>query len=538
MSPKKTRASNTPPRLLHVGLAILALLLTASPSFAAGPRPQSLQEGPSPAQADRPDATCPPDGQCFADVPSDNVFYAFVNRIYQQDLVTGYPCGGPNEPCDPEGRPYYRPVNNVTRQQMAKFIDNARILPQIHMDVASGTAPIYSRNAAGNAIAAYSTSGQALVALSQSQSAIYAQTGTASGVYGLATGAGGIGLQGVGPTGVRGVGSAGPGVRGEGSTSSDGVYGTTSGSNLYAGVEGLSTGTNGKGVMGRADSGALAAGVYGSSANGFGVYGSGPNTYGVGGFSTSGTGVYGQTSSASDYGVYGNNTAAGSGVYGYSPGGTGVRGSSATGYGVSGFSTSGIGVSGATNGSSQNDYGIYGVAFSPAKAGQFFGDVDVNGTLSKSAGSFKIDDPLDPANKYLYHSFVESPDMMNIYNGNVTTDSNGDATVQLPDWFEPLNRDFRYQLTPIGQFAQVMVSSEIKGNYFSIKTDKPNVKVSWQVTGIREDPYANAHRIPVEQDKLGDDQGKYLHPTEWGQPASLGIDYTRLQANGLTAPNP
>jgi hypothetical protein len=114
--------------------------------------------------------------------------------------------------------------------------------------------------------------------------------------------------------------------------------------------------------------------------------------------------------------------------------------------------------------------------------------------------------------------------MMNVYNGNITTDSNGDATIQLPDWFEPLNRDFRYQLTPIGQFAQAMVSSEIKDNHFSIKTDKPNVKVSWQVTGIRQDPYANAHRIPVEEDKTGDDQGKYLHPTEWGQPASMGID--------------
>jgi hypothetical protein len=524
-----------------VGLTTLALFLITSPAFAAGPQPNLTGDDPAgtPAsiQSDRPNATCPPDGQCFADVPPDNVFYAFVNRIYQQDLVTGYPCGGPNEPCDPEGRPYYRPVNNVTRQQMAKFIDNARILPQIHMDVASGTAPIYSRNAAGNAIAAYSTSGQALIALSQSQSAIYAQTGTASGVYGLATGAGGIGLQGVGPTGVRGVGSAGPGVRGEGSTSSDGVYGTTGGSNLYAGVEGVSTGSNGKGVTGRADSGALAAGVYGSSASGFGVYGSGPN-YGVGGFSTSGTGIYGQSSSATDYGVYGNNTANGGGVHGNSSGGTGVRGDSATGYGVFAHSTSGIGVAGSTNGSSQNDYGVYGVAFSPAQAGHFFGDVDVSGTLSKGAGSFKIDDPLDPANKYLYHSFVESPDMMNIYNGNVTTDANGDATVQLPDWFEPLNRDFRYQLTPIGQFAQVMVSSEIKDNHFTIKTDKPNVKVSWQVTGIRQDPYANAHRIPVEEDKLGDDRGKYLHPTEWSQPASMGIDYNRQQAKGLTAPNP
>jgi hypothetical protein len=88
-------------------------------------------------------------------------------------------------------------------------------------------------------------------------------------------------------------------------------------------------------------------------------------------------------------------------------------------------------------------------------AGYFEGDVHVTGTLSKSGGSFQIDHPLDPENKYLYHSFVESPDMMNVYNGNVTTDSRGFAHITMPDWFEALNGDFRYQLTTIGQPAQV-----------------------------------------------------------------------------------
>src|SRR5439155_26670658 len=110
-------------------------------------------------------------------------------------------------------------------------------------------------------------------------------------------------------------------------------------------------------------------------------------------------------------------------------------------------------------------------------------------------------------------------------NRNVTTDANGDATITMPDYFDSLTRDFRYQLTPIGQFAQAMVSSEIKENKFSIKTDKPNVKVSWQVTGIRQDAYANAHRTPVEENKTGDEQGKYLYPKEYGQPDSMGMDY-------------
>ncbi|MBK6433118.1 MAG: hypothetical protein IPF85_20750, partial [Anaerolineae bacterium] len=172
--------------------------------------------------------------------------------------------------------------------------------------------------------------------------------------------------------------------------------------------------------------------------------------------------------------------------------------------------------------------GVYGVTGSDSGyAGYFVGRVHVLGALSKSAGSFKIDHPLDPANQYLSHSFVESPDMMNIYNGNVTTDAEGLAVVMLPEWFQALNRDFRYQLTVIGQFAQAIVAQEIKNNRFVIRTDKPQVKVSWQVTGIRQDAYANAHRIPVEEEKPAGELGLYLHPVELGLDAELGLDYQR-----------
>jgi hypothetical protein len=435
-SKRKVRA------LASTGVVALALLISGfpSPTFGAG------DEKSTPVQ-ERPDAACPPDGQCFADVPSSNPFYTFLNRIYQQDIVSGYSCGGPGEPCDAYNRPYYRPGNNVTRSQMTKFIDNARRLPEIHIAVTGGTAPIYARNDTGGAIGAYSTSGQALTAISESQLAIYAQTGDSTAVYGVATGASGVGVYGSGASkGVYGVSTNNRGVRGE-STNADGVSGfSTNGT----GVSGSSTATNG----GR--------GVQGSSSS-----------------ATNGFGVYGNSSCANCHGV---------------------DGESSNGIGVSGFSNTG-------------------------QAGHFTGNVQVTGNLSKGGGSFKIDDPLDPENKYLYHSFVESPDMMNIYNGNVTTDAGGEAVVTLPPYFELLNRDFRYQLTPIGQFAQAMVAQEVNDNKFVIKTDKPNVKISWQVTGIRQDPYANAHRIPVEEDKPANEQGKYLHPTEWGQPASSGIDY-------------
>ena len=113
--------------------------------------------------------------------------------------------------------------------------------------------------------------------------------------------------------------------------------------------------------------------------------------------------------------------------------------------------------------------------------------------------------------------------MMNVYNENITTDAPGEATVMLPDYFEALNQDFRYQLTVIGQFAQAIVATEIQDNRFTIKTDKPFVKVSWQVTGIRRDPYANDHRIQVEADKSPGEQGQYLYPQGYGQPAAKSI---------------
>jgi hypothetical protein len=161
---------------------------------------------------------------------------------------------------------------------------------------------------------------------------------------------------------------------------------------------------------------------------------------------------------------------------------------------------------------------------SGAKAAILEGNVDVVGTLSKSGGSFKIDHPTDPANKYLSHSFVESPDMKNIYDGVVTTDGKGFASVAMPAWFDALNGNFRYQLTVLGRsFARAIVWEEMTGDRFTIRTDEPRVKVSWQVTGIRQDAFAKAHRIPVEEEKTRAERGRYLTPELFGQPASKAI---------------
>lgn len=156
-------------------------------------------------------------------------------------------------------------------------------------------------------------------------------------------------------------------------------------------------------------------------------------------------------------------------------------------------------------------------------AARIDGNAHVNGTLSKSAGTFKIDHPLDPENKYLSHSFVESPEMMNLYTGTVRTDRRGRATVRMPAWFEALNRSFTYQLTAIGSPARAWVQREIRGNTFAIRTEDPRVKVSWMVTGVRQDAYARAHPTPVEQAKAAADRGRYLFPEGFGKPGSLRV---------------
>jgi hypothetical protein len=115
--------------------------------------------------------------------------------------------------------------------------------------------------------------------------------------------------------------------------------------------------------------------------------------------------------------------------------------------------------------------------------------------------------------------------MMNIYTGNVTTNGQGLATVQLPDWFEAVNTDFRYQLTVIGQCAQAIVDSEVANLRFSIKTDKPNVKVSWQITGVRQDAYAKAHPLVVEQEKPASERGLYVHPELYGALREKAVDW-------------
>ncbi len=261
---------------------------------------------------------------------------------------------------------------------------------------------------------------------------------------------------------------------------------------------------------------------------------------GPGVFATSagGNAVWGITSSISAAGVIGDNTF-GEAVVGRNRGGNGVGAvvgrNDSSGYGVRGFNTKNgygvlgqAGISGGTgvagrfeNVNAANSSDVLQVVTNSAtgRAALFTGDVQINGdltvtgTVAKGGGSFKIDHPLDPANKILFHSFVESPDMKDINDGTIVLDANGEAWVQLPDWYEALNKEFCYQLTAIGAKAPgLFIAQEVKDNRFKIAGGVAGMKVSWQVTGIRHDPWAEKHRIQVEVEKPIEEKGTYIHP--------------------------
>lgn len=321
----------------------------------------------------------------------------------------------------------------------------------------------------------------------------------------------------------------GPGIKGECFGSGVGVEGASSSSN---GILGYTSAANESGVRGETG----ASGAAGVSGGNDRIDGKG-----VAGWSTAGKGVYGwsETGTAGYFdskkdAVHGVVSATGSsfytGFYGDVSGGSGFN------YGVYGSATyssgNNYGVRGHAYSSSGENYGVYGYAGGSATnwAGFFSGDVRVTGSIYKGGGMFMIDHPIDPENKYLSHSSVESPDMKNVYDGVAVLNAQGEAVVELPNYFEALNRDYRYQLTCIGGFAPAYISEEIYDNRFKIAGGGPGMRVSWQVTGIRKDAFAEANPIQVETEKLAKERGKYLHPEAFGFGEEHGIYYEERKA--------
>ena len=362
----------------------------------------------------------------------------------------------------------------------------------------------------------------------------FSEVPNASGVIGIGVG-----------SGVMGFSAQGDGTRGDThSTAKNGIVGTNDGS-VKAAPGGA---PSGNGVFGfsavqpaSGDIGVRASGVFGAHANtGIGV--TGTSNQGQGVFGKGSTGVEGEGSSTGVFaggqqfgvqavgaiGIQTAGTPSGVGIFAHHQGAAqgeqqvgigdvlkagkfgvvaygdsaGVNAFSLHGDAVSAFSQDGVAVAGRTTGS-PNAIAVHGIApkDTGALAGKFDGDVDVEGKIFKKGGGFKIDHPLAPKEKYLHHSFVESPERKNVYDGIAVLDETGRAVVELPAWFEALNSDFRYQLTCIGRFAPVYVSAKLAGNRFTISGGSAGVEVSWQVTGVRIDSWARANPFFVEENK-------------------------------------
>ncbi|HEY3290678.1 MAG TPA: hypothetical protein VGK87_11175 [Anaerolineae bacterium] len=308
-------------------------------------------------------------------------------------------------------------------------------------------------------------------------------------------------------------------------------------------------------------------GVFGESHTGFGILGSSDNFFGVSGYSNapdkagvegssgySGDGVRGSTTTGN--GVNGS-AISGNGVLATSSSGSGLVASSNGGYGITTTSTTGFGLY-ATSGGNGGIAAIYGLntgggyavsgvsgnigvfaqnningmtAYLGAGccAADLYGNVNVTGDFNVTgAKHFIIDDPLDPANKTLQHAAIESPSALNFYNGSVILDAKGEATVQLPAYFNAINKDYQYQLTSIGAPGTgLYIAEEIKDNHFKIAGGTPGAKVSWQVTGVRNDPWAVQHPENAEKDKPVSERGYYLYPQGYGQPVTMTIQAAR-----------
>lgn len=367
-----------------------------------------------------------------------------------------------------------------------------------------------------------------------------------------ATGNFGFSIAHSGANGIAIVGTGGYiGIHGISKTpNSRGVYGAAEGAKSV-GVEGFSDSESGGGVFGRGFSGVVGTTTY---ATGSGVWGAyvpeetgkvqmaitfgDPKPKSKGRLGAALAGVEGITNLPGATAVIGRYAALTEGMLGGEVNAVVGKTTVAGGKGVAGRADVG-----------ENAVGVYGES-AAGLAGFFRGKVTITdrllvtridaeqmyaakGLIGGLGKMFQIDHPLEPAEKYLWHASVESDDRKNMYDGVVTLDAKGTGWITLPDWFQALNKDFRYQLTCIGGYAPVYIAQEIKNNRFQIAGGKSGLKVSWQVTGVRQDALAKATPFKVEEEKSAADRGKYLNPVEMGFPASLGIHQAGKTVSGI-----
>ncbi len=357
--------------------------------------------------------------------------------------------------------------------------------------------------------------GISVTSSSASNPGIYSsQTGGASGVHGHSSTSGGAGVQATASS-ASGNALLAQNTAAAGSSTGNGFHALTAQS---AGSAIWAQNTNGgNGITAQNSNGGTAVSASTTDTSVACLDASNASTSGnadgafVTAASSSGIAVLGESTSTSTSGT----------------GPTGIYGSSASGVGY--------GLYGVNTATSNNGIGIYALGWkysvyadSPGSAtgvslyanggATFAGSVTILGSLSVSgAKNFVIDHPLDPANKYLTHACVESPERKTVYDGVVEADGLGEVTVTLPAYFEALNGDFRYQLTALGDPSpELHVKREVSKGHFVIAGARPKQRVSWQVTGVRRDAWAAKNPMIVEADKGSAERGLYLNPEAHG----------------------
>jgi hypothetical protein len=249
--------------------------------------------------------------------------------------------------------------------------------------------------------------------------------------------------------------------------------------------------------------------------------------------------VSGQIASTAtgEAGVFGNNlrTTGGHGVRGMGYNGTVGESNYTAGYGASGWNyaatdpgigTFGQGITGIA-GQSTNialSYGVYSY-----DDGGIYNNLDVGvNFFAGGTKSFRIDNPLDPENKFLIHFCVESPEVLNLYRGMVVLDNNGEAVVILPDYFSSIDINSSYQLTPVGgSMPDLYIKNKITDGQFTIAGGVAGKEVSWTVYSERNDIYLknNPQQRETQPLKTGRYLGKYVYPEGYGQTKEKNILY-------------
>lgn len=387
----------------------------------------------------------------------------------------------------------------------------------------------------GDGVWGVSTSGEGVYGDSDFGDGVWGISDSGEGVYGLSTSGDGVwGITDSGD-GVYAFSNSGDGVLGI-SNDGTGVFGTSNNINFYGG-EFINSDANGHGLVAAGN----ALGLTIIPGAGAGISGTGSKFGSLGfGEGTSSTGIIGVSNGITTFntmapdgsGVSGTGSDVGIAGFGTANDGLGVfgqGGNNANGVGVQGQGTYGVtGLSGTGNG----DLGVFG-----------FGKIGVLGEASSTTGvnnygvfsngdsgasgvkSFFIDHPADPENKFLKHASIESNEILNLYRGTETFDANGRAKVKLPSYYDLVNRNPSYQLTPIGaSMPNLFIEKEIENGIFVIAGGQAGKKVSWQITSERNDAYLKEYPekriMEVEKGALS---GQYLMPELYGKSNELSI---------------